>query len=70
MSIERVGVVGAGQMGSGIIEVSAKAGANVVVYEPTDALLDAGRKRITGSLSAPRARASSPKLTATPRWRG
>ncbi|MCV7302722.1 3-hydroxybutyryl-CoA dehydrogenase [Mycobacterium barrassiae] len=50
MSIERVGVVGAGQMGSGIIEVSAKAGANVVVYEPTDALLDAGRKRITGSL--------------------
>ncbi|WP_234810076.1 3-hydroxybutyryl-CoA dehydrogenase [Mycolicibacterium moriokaense] len=37
-------------MGSGIIEVSAKAGANVVVYEPTDALLDAGRKRITGSL--------------------
>lgn len=50
LSIERVGVVGAGQMGSGIIEVSAKAGANVVVFEPSDELLDAGRKRITGSL--------------------
>jgi 3-hydroxybutyryl-CoA dehydrogenase len=50
VSIERVGVVGAGQMGSGIIEVSAKAGADVVVYEPTDELVTAGRDRITGSL--------------------
>ncbi|OBK70752.1 3-hydroxybutyryl-CoA dehydrogenase [Mycobacterium sp. 1274761.0] len=48
--IERVGVVGAGQMGSGIVEVSAKAGANVVVYEPTDALINAGRDRVTSSL--------------------
>ena len=50
MSIERVGVVGAGQMGSGIAEVSAKAGANVVVFEPTEELVNAGRDRITGSL--------------------
>jgi 3-hydroxybutyryl-CoA dehydrogenase len=50
VSIERVGVVGAGQMGSGIAEVSAKAGANVVVYEPSQDLVEAGRKRITGSL--------------------
>jgi 3-hydroxybutyryl-CoA dehydrogenase len=50
VSIERVGVVGAGQMGSGIAEVAAKAGANVVVYEPTEELVEAGRKRITGSL--------------------
>lgn len=50
MSIERVGVVGAGQMGSGIAEVSAKSGANVVVYEPSEQLVEAGRKRITGSL--------------------
>ncbi|MFN8032979.1 MAG: 3-hydroxybutyryl-CoA dehydrogenase [Mycobacterium sp.] len=50
MSIQRVGVVGAGQMGSGIIEVAAKAGADVVVFEPTDELLNAGRARITGSL--------------------
>ena len=49
-NIERVGVVGAGQMGSGIAEVAAKAGANVAVFEPTDALLNAGRDRISGSL--------------------
>ena len=50
MSIERVGVVGAGQMGSGIAEVSARGGVDVVVYEPTDELIAASRKRITGSL--------------------
>ena len=50
MSIERVGVIGAGQMGAGIAEVSAKAGADVVVYEPTEALIEAGRARITSSL--------------------
>ncbi|MCT7658569.1 3-hydroxybutyryl-CoA dehydrogenase [Mycobacterium deserti] len=50
MSIERVGVVGAGQMGGGIAEVCAKAGADVVVFEPTEELANAGRDRITGSL--------------------
>jgi 3-hydroxybutyryl-CoA dehydrogenase len=50
VSIERVGVVGAGQMGSGIAEVSAKSGADVVVYEPTEELITAGRNRITSSL--------------------
>jgi 3-hydroxybutyryl-CoA dehydrogenase len=50
VSIQRVGVVGAGQMGSGIAEVSARGGVDVVVYEPTDELIAAGRKRITGSL--------------------
>jgi 3-hydroxybutyryl-CoA dehydrogenase len=43
-------VVGAGQMGSGIVEVAARAGAHVVVFEPTDELLNAGRSRLTGSL--------------------
>jgi len=37
-------------MGAGIAEVSAKAGANVVVYEPAQHLVDAGRDRITASL--------------------
>ncbi|MDX1883494.1 3-hydroxybutyryl-CoA dehydrogenase [Mycolicibacterium sp. 120270] len=50
MSIERVGVVGGGQMGSGIAEVSAKAGADVIVFEPTEELAEAGRKRVTSSL--------------------
>ncbi|MDN4517524.1 3-hydroxybutyryl-CoA dehydrogenase [Mycolicibacterium austroafricanum] len=56
MSIERVGVVGAGQMGSGIAEVAAKAGANVVVYEPSEALVAAGRDRITASLERAKAK--------------
>ncbi len=49
-SIERVGVIGAGQMGAGIAEVSARAGVDVVVYEPTEALTTAGKARITKSL--------------------
>nr|WP_264063914.1 3-hydroxybutyryl-CoA dehydrogenase [Mycolicibacterium hippocampi] len=50
VSIERVGVVGAGQMGGGIAEVCAKAGADVLVFEPTEELAAAGRARITASL--------------------
>jgi 3-hydroxybutyryl-CoA dehydrogenase len=49
--IRKVGVLGAGLMGSGIAEVCAKAGFDVVVREPTDELLAKGRKRITQSLS-------------------
>jgi 3-hydroxybutyryl-CoA dehydrogenase len=48
--IERVGVIGAGQMGAGIAEVSARAGVDVVAYEPTEELTAAGRNRITKSL--------------------
>ena len=50
MTIERVGVIGAGQMGAGIAEVCARAGVEVVVFEPTEALTTAGRSRIVKSL--------------------
>lgn len=49
-AIERAGVVGAGQMGAGIAEVCARAGVDVLVFEPTDALITAGRARILKSL--------------------
>ncbi|MDA8342029.1 MAG: 3-hydroxybutyryl-CoA dehydrogenase [Actinomycetota bacterium] len=49
--VERVGVVGCGLMGSGIAEVSARAGLDVVVVERDDAALDAGRRRVEGSLA-------------------
>ena len=49
-AIERVGVIGAGQMGGGIAEVCARAGVDVVVFDTTDALTAAGRTRITKSL--------------------
>lgn len=48
--ITRVGVIGAGQMGAGIAEVSARAGVDVLVFETTEALTTAGRDRITRSL--------------------
>ncbi len=48
--IDRVGVVGCGLMGSGIAEVCARAGLDVVVREVNQPALDAGRKRIESSL--------------------
>ncbi len=45
-----VGVLGCGLMGSGIAEVSARAGHEVRVYEIDRAALEAGRSRVTGSL--------------------
>lgn len=48
--IEKVGVVGAGQMGAGIAEVCARAGLDVLVSE-TDAVgAEAGRERVAASL--------------------
>ncbi len=49
-SITRVGVVGAGQMGAGIAEVSARAGVDVKVFDASEALVTAGRERIAASL--------------------
>lgn len=48
--IERVGVIGAGQMGAGIAEVCARAHSDVLVYEHTRELTTAGRTRILRSL--------------------
>ena len=50
MTIERVGVVGCGLMGSGIAEVCARAGLDVVVREVTPEAAEAGRQRLTKSL--------------------
>ncbi len=48
--INSVGVVGCGLMGSGIAEVCARAGLDVIVAERDDAALAAGRKRVLASL--------------------
>ena len=48
--IQRVGVVGAGQMGSGIAEVCAKAGLDVRVAETSGDALELGRTRLATSL--------------------
>ena len=49
--IRKVGVLGAGLMGSGIAEVCAKAGFTVVVREVDEKALAAGKRRIENSLS-------------------
>ena len=49
-TIERVGVVGCGLMGSGIAEVCARAGLDVIVHEVDQATAEAGRGRLVKSL--------------------
>lgn len=51
MTIRKVGVLGAGLMGSGIAEVCAKAGYDTVVREVSEALVRTGVSRIEASLN-------------------
>jgi 3-hydroxybutyryl-CoA dehydrogenase len=47
---DRIGVIGCGLMGSGIAEVAARAGLDVVVIETDAAAAEAGQARMDGSL--------------------
>jgi 3-hydroxybutyryl-CoA dehydrogenase len=49
--MDTVGIVGAGQMGSGIAEVVAVAGVRALVHEPQDAPLHGSEERIAASLA-------------------
>ena len=51
MEIKKVGVVGCGQMGGGIAQVSAQSGYQVVVSEINDELLNKGLAAINSSLT-------------------
>ncbi len=62
--ITRLGVVGAGLMGSGIAEVSSRKGLSVVVVEASQAALERARNRITKSIDRG---VRSGKLTAAER---
>jgi 3-hydroxybutyryl-CoA dehydrogenase len=48
--IERLGVVGGGQMGGGIAEVGARAGLDVIVCEVNEQAAQAGQERLAKSL--------------------
>lgn len=51
MEIKTVGIIGCGLMGSGIAEVAARCGYNVVVREVNDDLLKKGLERVQGSMA-------------------
>lgn len=51
MEIKTVGVVGAGLMGSGIVEQTAKCGYDVIVREVDEQTLERGRTRIRSSMA-------------------
>ena len=51
MEIKTVGVVGCGLMGSGIVEVVARHGYNVIVREVNDDFLKKGLNRVHGSMA-------------------
>ena len=48
--VKRVGVIGCGVMGAGIVEVSARGGLDVVYLEATPDLVERGRHRLEASL--------------------
>src|SRR5205809_2565023 len=51
MAIQRVGVVGFGQMGSGIAQVCAQAGFDTLVREVDQSFIDKGFARVDSSLA-------------------
>jgi 3-hydroxybutyryl-CoA dehydrogenase len=67
VDIQRVGVVGCGLMGSGIAEAVGRAGIDVRVVELDQLALDAGRDRVTRSISRARdaGKLSGPEADAT-----
>ena len=50
MTIRTLGIIGAGTMGSGIAQVAAQAGLDVVMLDLNDAAIEHGQKAIRGSL--------------------
>ena len=51
MTVQRIGVVGAGFMGSGIAESAARAGVDVTLYEPGQDALDRSRGKLEASVA-------------------
>jgi 3-hydroxybutyryl-CoA dehydrogenase len=50
LDIRKIGVVGSGLMGSGIVEVCARSGLDVIAFEVDQAAADRGRDRVESSL--------------------
>ena len=65
MDIRKVGVIGAGQMGSGIAHVCALAGYDVKLNDVSGERIEAGLATINGNLARRSTKAGSPKSSAT-----
>jgi 3-hydroxybutyryl-CoA dehydrogenase len=63
-AIAKVGVVGAGQMGAGIAQVTAQAGMTALIHDFSPERIAAGLKVIDGNSSAACSAANSPRPTA------
>jgi len=50
IEIHTIGVLGAGTMGAGIVQVAAEAGLEVLVHDPVDGATERARQRIGGFL--------------------
>lgn len=50
IDVERIGVLGAGTMGAGIVQVAAEAGFEVLVFDPFEGAVERARERIGGFL--------------------
>jgi 3-hydroxybutyryl-CoA dehydrogenase len=48
--VGRIGVLGAGTMGAGVVQVAAEAGLDVLVHDPVDGAVDRARQRVEGFL--------------------
>src|SRR4051812_50105338 len=58
--VRHIGVVGSGLMGSGIVEVCARAGLHVTFAEANAALIEAGRRRGGGPPGGPGSQSKRP----------
>ena len=65
MDVSVVGVVGAGFMGSGIVESSSSAGKRVLLFEPSEAPLEYSRRMLAAALERA-VREGSGSLARTP----
>jgi hypothetical protein len=50
VTAHRIGVLGAGTMGAGIVQVAAEAGLDVLVHDPVEGAFERARERIGGRL--------------------
>jgi 3-hydroxyacyl-CoA dehydrogenase len=70
--IEKIGVLGAGVMGSGIAQVTATAGYETVCYDVDPGALESGKGHVTTGATGWSEASSggrSPASRPTPRWR-